>query len=395
MEKRDIIYASSVKGFCSAGTCWQYICDISAHLMLCHAEGKPYGAVDLKHVIVDGNNFVLIEDSGAKGDIQGDIWKLAASAYELMLGTPVFNGLGEASQTKKTPLPSLPGSEVEPLNRLLHSCMNKEKECRPTAATINAIAIEELKRYSGDARKPRPQAVVDNKATVEKYDKSWPEQMVVVLFFLFVSLTSAFQVRGQDIIDNHEEETTLKLLKATLLLRDHNTDNWNEAKHELSKRLGIFTLMDELKDFKHDCALIEKNVKSFGLNRMIKELKAGKRVQNTGKGLLDGSDSRFNYSIYEKGIKKGNTSVYKLSGRSGKQLFIIVPYNPEQQYSTTLGIDGGKTYSPALKDEKGITYYLIDTADGPAVGENLKLEISNNGGNNASFVVINHNYRNR
>lgn len=393
MERENKIYASSIRGYCSVETCWQFIYDISSQMEILHAQGKSFGEIDLKYIEVNGVQFRHVGEPCACCDVYGDTWKLAAAAYELLLGIPVLNGLGERSQTAQTPLPSLSGSDAEPLNRLLHGCMNYKKTERPKAGDIKSIACEELKTFAKPSRKPRVYSNENNTVQPGKYDKSWPESMIALLVSLLLLVTGS--VQAQDYINARDEENTMKLLNAALLLRNSDEKHWNEAQNELAKRLGIFTMMDELKDYAHDCALIDKNVKSFGVNRMIKELKAGKRVQNTGKGLLDGSDSRFNYSMYEKGIKKGCTSSYLLSGRSGRQVFVIVPYTSGQEYTTVLKIEGGEEYTPYYNAADGVTYYCIDTDKGPAAGEKLKFEISNTGNGNASFVIINHNYRNR
>jgi hypothetical protein len=108
---------------------------------------------------------------------------------------------------------------------------------------------------------------------------------------------------------------------------------------------------------------------------------------------LSGDNPHFEYSLFEKGIKKGATATYTLSGRSGQQCFVIVPYSAGQAYSTELRIGSGTALRPD-KDENGVTYYVISSKAGPKPGENITLKITNKDSrSNASFVVINHNYR--
>lgn len=93
-------------------------------------------------------------------------------------------------------------------------------------------------------------------------------------------------------------------------------------------------------------------------------------------------------------IKKGRTATYKMSGRDGRQVFLIVPQNAKQSYSVELLRQDGTVIPAGGKDARGVTYYIIDTQDGPKPGETLTLKITNGDpDNNASFVIINHNYR--
>jgi len=202
----------------------------------------------------------------------------------------------------------------------------------------------------------------------------------------------------QSFLDKEKEAYTLELMEAAKTLRIRTEESWNKAQADFSLILDSFTMMDELSDIDNDCALAGKSVDSFGLNRMISMLKRSRTVvQNTGKGLLDGTDLRFHYSIYEKGIRQGCTATYDgLSGRAGKQVFIIIPYSADQPYETELSLESGRKYTVTHKDKEGIIYYLIDTMEGPEADDSLVLKICNKDSqNNRSFVIINHNYRDK
>lgn len=402
MRSKDIIYASDIKGYCPTYVCWQYLHDISAQLVGNDKRDK-YEAIALNNVRIQGNNFCLIEKGCSRTiSYDDDVRQLAASAFELVLGTPMFNGIGEKIQTEKTPIPLLPGKEMDALNELIHRCVRKDSSKCPTMSEILRIASEELKKAGVTSRKCRIYTSNAQCLHDDDYDNKWPEhimnlkQWLVCLLLLVIGGSS--QIYSQTVLDEDEEKYTLKLVDASLTLRNNTQQSWDAVQYELSTLLRVFTMMDELQDVNNDCALIDKNVKSLGLNRMIKNLKESKNVvQNTGKGLLDGADSRFNYSIYEKGIKKGRTATYRnLTGRNGKQAFVIIPYSANQPYKTELYRHNGDIYEPMHKDNNGITYYSIDTEDGPSEGESLILKIENmDTENNRSFVIINHNYRNK
>ena len=401
MRSQDMIYASGIKGYCPTYVCWQYLHDISAQLVE-NDERDKYEAIALNNVRINGKNFCLIEKSCLKDIGYDDVRQLATSAFELILGIPMFNGIGEKNQTEKTPIPLLPGKEMETLNDLIHRCVRKDTSKCPTMSEIFRIASEELKKVGEISRKCRIYTSNTQSLHNDDYDKKWPEhimnfkQWLICLSLLIIGGSS--QIYSQTILNEDEEKYTLKLTDAVLKLRNNTQQSWDAAQYELSTLLRVFTMMDELQDVNNDCALIKKNVKSFGLNRMIKNLKESKNVvQNTGKGLLDGSDSRFNYSIYEKGVKKGCTATYRnLTGRHGMQVFIVIPYSANQPYKVELYQHDGDAYEPVRKDNNGITYYLIDTENGPSEGDSLILKIENmDTENNRSFVIINHNYRNK
>ena len=398
----DTIYASSLKGFCSIPLCWQFIREISEQLETVHASGRVHGRVDLGHVVIEGDHFVLEkEDSFKEQTTESDIWSLAASAFELMIGSPIFNGEGENSQNENTPIPSLPQPEAESLNRLLHSCLSIQKVQRPTAAEIRSAATDALARVGHQERQPRVHAIAHTQEQLDSIDRQWPEKMVTgalrgVAVLLVLLFSTAFSSLQAQVKLNAGEEVTQDLLDAVLLLRHSDARSWNKAQDELEKWLPKFTLMNELQDQENDCLLINSQVKSFGVNRIVSELKRGNRVQNSGRELLDGADVRFNYSLFEKGVKMGRTATYTMSGRSGKQVFLVVPFASVQPYTVELVKADGTVIPPYGKDANGITYFEVDQAGGPAPGETLTLKITNkDASHNASFVIINHNYRDK
>ena len=399
MSDTDKIYATSLKGYCSVKVCWQFLYDVADQLAVLHADNKCHGSVSLKHVRVEGTHFRLCSETQG-GNQASDIWNLAASVMELYLGSPILNGAGEKAQHRYTPIPILSQDGTAALNSLLHSCLNYNTDERPRANHVRDIAKAEVERLANVGRAPRVHTITSEPEMLEKYDKQWPESMIdgirkVVSVILF-GLLAVVPAAAQSVLDNLADSETAKLRDAVLLLRSNSRKNWDKAQNVLSSRINAITLMDELKDASNDCVLVGSQVQSLGVNRMINELKRGRRVQNTGKDLLDGADPRFKYSIYEKGVKKGRTATYTMTGRSGEQVFLIVPYKSTQNYSVTLRIGESRLVQPLQKDKDGITYFHISKSDGPRQQEKLYLRISNKEqSENASFVVINHNYRNR
>lgn len=121
----DTIHAITLRGYCSTSLCLQYIRQIGTQLDALHSQNRTHGRVGLRQVSIADHDFLLsAPTSGQSGTPANDIWQLAASALELMLGNPILNGGGEKAQTARTPIPSLPQPEAAPLNRLLQRCLS-------------------------------------------------------------------------------------------------------------------------------------------------------------------------------------------------------------------------------------------------------------------------------
>ena len=399
MAENGHIYASSLKGYCPLGVCWQYLYDLADTIADMHSQGCCCGKIDLNRVQIDGPHFVLPPNNEG-GCVGSDIWSLAASAMELVLGTPILNGKGEGAMRANTPIPLLSYKGYDAMNVLLQRCLAFDKEQRPTAVEVRDTAKKEIKRLASKPREKRKLLASSSANTANEIDNRWPESMIDgmknVMLSLLLALFACLPLKAQAGLEVNGETETAKLLNAVLLLREAGNEQWNEAQEQFSKYANLVTLMDELKDRENDCLLVKSSIRHFGVNRIINAVKRGRRVQNSGKELLDGADARFKYSIYEKGVKKGCTATYKMTKRNGKQVFVIVPYLATQMYDTQLYVEGGVVYEPSMRDKNGVTYYYIDTEQGPCDSDILKLKIMNADDDaNASFVVINHNYRNK
>ena len=92
----DTIQAISLRGHCSTALCLQYIRQVAAQLDALHSQQQTHGQVGLRQVSINDHDFVLNPSAATHtGNPESDIWQLAASAMELMLGTPILNGGGE------------------------------------------------------------------------------------------------------------------------------------------------------------------------------------------------------------------------------------------------------------------------------------------------------------
>jgi hypothetical protein len=391
MSAPSTIYASDLKGYCPLNVCWQYILDVSQQLSKV-ATDTLQPVVALNNVEIQQDKFILT-NATTKTDAVANVWLLAASAIELINGSPIFNGQGEKAQKATSPIPQLPQEEAKSLNILLHRCLNFDKSQRPGFAEIAKIAQQESDKLSHQQRQCRASHCVTDKQKQNEIDSKWPESMIANIRNVITSLLLALSlitVNAQNFLQEHNEAETQALVNDILLLRNNNEKSWNLAQDNLGAHIQEITLMTKLIDRNNDCLLSGKQ--RFFINIIVNELKRKGRVQFSSKEFLDGPENHAPFSIIEKGIKKGATSTYTIKNRIGQQCFAIIPFNASQAYSTELRIGNGPVISPSTKDAKGITYYILDANQGPKDGENITLKISNQDKvSNATFVIVNHN----
>lgn len=110
----------------------------------------------------------------------------------------------------------------------------------------------------------------------------------------------------------------------------------------------------------------------------------------------NGNDPRYNYSFHEFKILAGREIVSTISGgstsdnsgRKGRQLFLIVPFNPGT-IQAELSYNGADVVCETTKE--GYLRFVISENVSP--DDRIRISISNISGNNQSAVIINHNSR--
>jgi hypothetical protein len=132
------------------------------------------------------------------------------------------------------------------------------------------------------------------------------------------------------------------------------------------------------------------HVPGFKLNRILNTIDGNRKYVSTHGDMLNGEDKRYNYSLYERSVKKGNTVSYKLKGRKGYQIFVVVPFTGKQS-----GL------SAFITSEKNNRVNFSCAADGTLTvsyklrsDQEFAIAINNKGKSNQSFVLINYNSRN-
>jgi len=149
----------------------------------------------------------------------------------------------------------------------------------------------------------------------------------------------------------------------------------------------LWTPMDELAiDRNVECKASER-VPGFRLNAVLTNAENEDRYQTTTGNHLNGADIRYNYSLFEKTLRVGKTASFSLQGRWGEQVLIILPFNPQTKITAKAsGGDKDFTVAPSGNGSLKLTGAVLK-------GKPLNLTITNDSGENISYVILNYNSR--
>lgn len=379
MEK---VYASSLKGYATPEMLWRFLLDVSRPMAERHARHETSGPVDLDTVTVEDDTFIP-GPAKAVGTPEEDVWQLAAASFELATGSPLFPA---REQKATTPIPALRQPELERFSDLMGRCLAFDAAARPSAKEIETVAAREWEK-SRSRRRQRRIPVLAEKKSASDYDRHWPETFLLSLVLL---IGLALPLHAQDYVP---DDMTGRLVEAAGKLRKGGEQNWKEAEDLLRNKRDAFTLMDEISSPEADCPLLPFRFSCFGINRLVNGLKDGDRVQSTGKDFKNGADSRFGYAVIEKGVRQGKMAQYRMTGRQGKQVFLILPFDTGQKYHAAL-VWNGRRYR-GIEKEDGMVLLLLPEDAGLSNYDTLVLELSNDGDADAAFILINDKIGNR
>lgn len=198
------------------------------------------------------------------------------------------------------------------------------------------------------------------------------------LIYIVLILIANFSVYAQD----------NELNKLTEIVKSLKTAD-NASREKIVKSLAndkLWTKMDEAKDPKAECTVGEVKTGRFGLNQILNKAENRNTGHASTGNMLNGADSRYNYSLFEKTLKANTTATFKLQGRWGEQIFVILPYNGAQQNITAAG---NKGEFKSVKDKDG----TIKLTGNAKKGEPLTITVTNHSDKNISYVILNYNSR--
>lgn len=193
-------------------------------------------------------------------------------------------------------------------------------------------------------------------------------------------LLLAFSVSAQDAELN-------RLTDIVKSLQSGGEKAYNAAVQKLAANKN-WTPMDEIGfDRNIECKASER-VPGFKLNSVLTNAENKERYQTTTGNHINGADSRFNYSLFEKTLKPGKTAVFSLPERWGEQTIIILPYQGETAKVSAAASSGTNNFTVTSIGNGAVKL------TGKAVkGQPLTLKVSNGSEGNISYVILNHNSR--
>lgn len=337
-------------------------------------------------ITVEDDRYVLAPGSRTADAFrapEGDspAWSFGAVAFYALMGVPVFEGTGGRGQSADTPVPSIGAAHCSAaLSGLLRRALSYEPAQRPTVEEIAAAARGAL---AAEPAVPPRLSHPDGKQYASSMVRFWPDEMLPLIVAVILSLGAL-----------HVSARTLEIPAQMQTLVERCRDLRSPANAQKVSRQFMrdakWTLMDELPvDRAGECTVRDK-VGSFGFNDMgfrIAKMHSG--VTTHSGRFRNGADPRYNYSLIEITVKKGATVSYPVSGRSGAQVFAVVPLDPAAPFTAMLTAPDGTRAEAVTAD--GVCYLDLDCAVAPA--DNLTLTVTNRSGANMAYVLINYNSR--
>jgi len=188
----------NLAGFVSERTAWQLIRDIASAMVYLYEKGLCHGDVQPSNILWDGKAFLLgdwgacqrLGDQHVEADLdsyqycapekirteKSDIWSLGASVFFLVMGVPVFSGLGGKAQKKDSDVPLMRKAFPE-LSSCVKACLSYCPEDRPSAEELCNLAKEQLKRCESEFP-VRPLKPSTQPSASDPHADFWPEPMI-------------------------------------------------------------------------------------------------------------------------------------------------------------------------------------------------------------------------
>ena len=203
--------------------------------------------------------------------------------------------------------------------------------------------------------------------------------------FLFIILISTLFF-GTAFAQKETDKELRHLMNTISALRQSNETAWDQAMQTF-KQDSLWTMMDEIKS-SNEYKPIGNN--QFKLNTILNECSGYNRKMVRG-DFLNGNDPNYDYSLTERGIKKGCSVSYEMSYREGKQTFVIMPYKKTKGKIEVKGFHNDEPAGDIYTDNDGNIYLYINV--NIKLNDKLRLVITNHSDENIPVVIINHNTR--
>ena len=154
--------------------------------------------------------------------------------------------------------------------------------------------------------------------------------------------------------------------------------NWSESS------MPKITLMDDIGRAANEYRGADAN--RFKMNQLVTFVYDRQNKGMVSKGdYFNSTEQGVHYSAIEKTVSKGKTVTYTLTGHSGLQEFLFIPFNPNALFTAT--VNGEK----AKKKENGVQYISLPNI---TKQDTITFTITYDNNNAAafeSFVIVNYN----
>lgn len=207
-----------------------------------------------------------------------------------------------------------------------------------------------------------------------------------IIIFLAI-LCSCSGVKAQTRIEDKELASLLDVVR---MLRESTEEGFNKASRILSDDVKWIPMYETGSVREGLECKASENVPGFRLNRILIRAFESRKYVSTHGDMVNGEDARYDYSLYERTLKPMAQVEYHLTGREGKQVFIIIPYNRSKALEATISCAGKKWPGKVEDDGTSIIKWETDT---PSVDMEFVLSVTNGSDSPQSFVIINHNTR--
>lgn len=395
----DELAVVDLSGCCPEWMAWLIVRDVASFLI---GNGclqvSPYSVVRKN----DGSFAVSTEQDAKSGHLYlppeaevseaGCVWSLAATVFRLVMGCDVMSGAGGAAQKQDSPLPYMRASMPD-LSELVRRSLSFNPSERPALSEIIEIATKKCDAIAEDSAViPKCSAVHSQTgaAKTSMSDSSWPERMEAIIlalcFFIYPCLSFSQEKPDDELVFLMETVSMLRTAEP-----GEKMDIYDKVSDKLKKD-DKWTRMDELVDEgTGECRLTDRTVNWFRLNNILNTIEITRVGNDDIKGdFLNGENPNFRYSLLEKSVKNGSSVKYRIRGRSGKQVFVLMPFNPSDSGNISMSLyKGDSQISAGEMDSKGNLFMEYTGSLTP--DEELVLVISNHGVKNIAMVLFNHN----
>jgi len=206
-------------------------------------------------------------------------------------------------------------------------------------------------------------------------------------FLILFLLTITSGVYAQSSMDDELH----RLVVAVNSLRGADEKSYN-AVRDILMRDKMWTPMDETGPFRKEVeCLPSENISRFKLNAILNDV-ARKRTPASvrAESMLNGEDPRYNYSLFERSVREGCCAKYELRKRSGRQWFVIIPYSGPDSITASISVDGSEAVDLTTLPDGSLALYLDEH-----IRDDQVITLSVYGNTSCSFVIINHNMRDK